>query len=228
MRPLLLALLACHLLAAAETAKPWGFEQAVANHEQSDRERPPQPGGIAFIGSSTFTMWKSLAASMAPLPAYNRAFGGSRVSDMLLAAPRIIIPNKPAIVVYYCGDNNLTSAKADPQVAVQGFADFVALIRAGLPGTRIVYVSIKPSPSRWDAWPRVSAANAAIRALCDADPKLLTFVDLAPVLLGEDGQPIAALYRKDRLHLTEDAYARVTGVLKPVLERLWSAGGGGR
>ena len=87
---------------------------------------------------------------------------------MLRAAPRIVIPNKPKIVVYYCGDNNMTDAeKSDPAVPVKGFTDFVAAVRAELPETRFIYVSIKPSPSRWAVWPKASGVNDQIKALCE-------------------------------------------------------------
>lgn len=210
---------------APAPAAPAGarFEKEIAGFEAKDKESPPTPGTIEFIGSSTFTRWGTVVADMAPLPVYNHAFGGSQVGDMLRAAPRIVIPNKPKVIVYYCGDNNMTNPeKADPEVPVKGFADFVALIHAELPETRIIYVSIKPSPSRWAVWPKSSEANTRIKALCEADPKL-TYVDIAPALLGADGKPDESLYIKDRLHTTPEGYAKITAILKPAVERTWAA-----
>lgn len=236
MRHLLAILLTCTAgLIAAETVTPAPaptpapasagprFEKEISAYESKDKENPPAPGTIEFIGSSTFTRWGTVVADMAPLPVFNRAFGGSAVGDMLRAAPRIVIPNKPKVIVYYCGDNNMTKGESsDPEVPVKGFADFVALVRADLPETRFVYVSIKPSPSRWAAWPRVSEANAKLKELCAVDPKL-TFVDISPALLGADGKPDESLYVKDRLHTTAEGYARIAAILKPVLEKTWAA-----
>ena len=216
------------LLTAAETtpapaAAGPRFEKEIAGFEAKDQEHPPTPGTIEFIGSSTFTRWTTVVADMAPLPVYNHAFGGSGVGDVLRAAPRIVIPNKPKVVVYYCGDNNMTDpVKADPAVPVKGFTDFVALVRADLPETRFVYVSIKPSPSRWAVWPKASEANAEVKALCAKDDKL-TYVDIAPALLGTDGKPDESLYVKDRLHPTPEGYTKIAAILKPAVEKTWAA-----
>lgn len=227
MRNLLLPILLAGsaLLCAAETAPaPAGprFEKEISAYEAKDKENPPTPGTIEFIGSSTFTRWSTVVADMAPLPVFNHAFGGSAVGDMLRAAPRIVIPHKPKVIVYYCGDNNMTKGEnSDPEVPVTGFADFVALVRADLPETRFVYVSIKPSPSRWAAWPKVSEANSKIKALCEADAKL-AFVDISPALLGADGKPDESLYVKDRLHTTAEGYAKIAAILKPAVEKAWA------
>lgn len=219
-RLLLALLLSCSLISAADEPA-WKYEKTVASFEAKDKEAPPTPGTIAFIGSSTFTMWKGVATDMAPLPVYNRAFGGSRTADMLKAYPRLLLPNKPKVIVYYCGDNDMASgATADPAVPVKGFTDFVAAVRADLPKTRIVYASIKPSSSRIAAWPKVQIANAQLQEFCAKDP-LLTFVDIGKSLLDAEGKPNDALYIKDRLHLNAEGYKLVTAVLKPAVEKAW-------
>ena len=222
---LLPALFTCSaMLAAADATPPAGprFEKDIANYEAKDKEHPPATGTIEFIGSSTFTRWTSVVEEMAPLPVYNHAFGGSQVADVLRAVPRLVLPNKPKIVVYYCGDNNMTDpVKADPAIPVQGFVDFVAAVRVELPATRFIYVSIKPSPSRWAMWPKASEANAKVKAICAADPKL-TYVDIAPALLGADGKPDETLYVKDHLHTTPVGYAKITAILKPVIAHTWA------
>ena len=148
---------------------------------------------------------------------------GSVVADVLYAVPRLVLPYKPKVVVNYCGDNNMTDpVKSDPSVPVKGFSDFVAAVRAELPTTRFIYVSIKPSPSRWAMWAKASEANTLIKTLCAADP-LLTYVDIAPALLDDKGQPVESLYVKDRLHPTAEGYARIAAIVKPVVEKVWAA-----
>lgn len=204
----------------ATTAAP--FEKDIAAREAAYRAKPPPTPGIEFIGSSTFRRWSTLEADMAPLPVFNCAFGGSRVADVLAAVPRLVVPYKPRVLVYYCGDNDMGKTTADWQVPVQGFTDFVAAVRVTQPAVRIIYVAIKPSPKRWAMWPQVQQANAAVKAVCAADPAL-AFVDLAPVLLGADGQPRAELYVADQLHLAPAGYALATGLIKPAVERAWTA-----
>lgn len=208
--------------ATAATTTEWKWEKSIASFEAKDRESPPAPGTIAFIGSSTFAMWKSVAADMAPLPVYNRAFGGSGVQDQVKAAPRILLPHKPAVVVYYCGDNNVGSDKADPQVVIKGFKEFHALLRKELPATRIVHVGIKPSIKRRAAWPVAQQANALVREFAASDP-LITCVDPASVLLDAKGEIKPGIYTKDDLHLNAEGYVLLTGLIKPAVEKAWAA-----
>ena len=217
---------AAELVAVPPTTPNKGFneklEQAVAAFEAKDKTAPPAPNTIEFIGSSTFTRWGSLKQDFAPLPVYNRGFGGSRVEDVLRVVPRIVLPYHPAVIVYYCGDNNLHSpSKPEPEPIVKGFTDFVAQVHAALPGTHIIYLSVKPSPRRWPSWAEAQAVNAKVKAFCASDPTL-GFVDIGPTLLNDKGEPDPALYVEDHLHMTAAGYAKVTALLKPVVEAAWA------
>jgi lysophospholipase L1-like esterase len=158
---------------------------------------------------------------MEPLPVWNRAFGGSSTPDQLPALPRLILPHKPRIVVYYCGDNDLANPAAPFEGPVKGFSDFVAALRKDEPEARVVYVSIKPSPSRAASWPNALKANAAIKELCGKTPGL-TYVDVATPMLDKDGAPRPELFGPDHLHMKPEGYVIWTATLKPVLEQLWA------
>lgn len=188
---------------------------------QAHEAKPaPAPGGIACVGSSSMKNWRSLAADLAPMPVWNRAFGGSSTPDQVRALPRLILPHKPRIVVYYCGDNDLANPTADPQRAVKGFQDFVTALRQELPATHVVYLSIKPSPRRAASWPIATKANAAIAAWCAEDP-LLTYVDVATPMLDAEGNARPELFAADRLHMNAEGYRLWTGILRPVLATIW-------
>lgn len=181
----------------------------------------PPPGTIAVIGSSSMRKWKSIAQDLAPLPVWNRAFGGSKTADLLPALPRLLLPHRPKVIIYYCGDNDLVSATSQPEVPVENFKRFVAALRKDLPKTRIVYLNIKPSGQRAAAWPLAQQANAAIAAWCANDP-LIYCVDTAKPLLGTDGKPDPTAFLKDNLHLNAEGYRRWTALIKPVLEKAWA------
>jgi lysophospholipase L1-like esterase len=188
---------------------------------EKDKTNPPPAESILAIGSSSMRMWTSIKIDLAPLPVFNRAFGGSVTRDTVDAVPVLVIPYKPKVILYYCGDNDLGSASASPDVPVNGFKNFVAAVRKDLPTVRFVYMSIKPSPKRADSWPNAQKANDAIKDWCAKDP-LMTFVDVGSVLLDEKGEPIAELYKDDRLHMKPAGYERWTKVVKPVLEKVWA------
>lgn len=232
MKPLLLlcllatGLLATGLLATtlvgADESK---YAKDFARFDASDAKSKPAEGGIELIGSSTFTKWGGNAAkALAPMPVFNRAFGGSVTADVLAAAPRYVIPYKPKVIAYYCGDNDI-AGKQTPEVTAKGFTDFVALVRKDLPQVRFVYVGIKPSPSRWALWGQAQKANELVQAEC-TPASGITFVDLAPGVLGADGQPKAELFGDDKLHFNDAGNAVLAAALKPVLEKVWADVGG--
>ncbi len=49
-----------------------------------DRESPPAPGGVLFVGSSSIRMWDTLARDFPGVPVVRRGFGGSAMADVVL------------------------------------------------------------------------------------------------------------------------------------------------
>ena len=125
----------------------------------------PRLDAILFTGSSSITLWASLAQDMAPLPVLNRGFGGSRMPDVVHYAERIVRPCHPRAVVLFAGTNDIADPKpATAQQVFEGYLAFVNAIHAILPGTPIYYISITPTPLRWKYWPIVQEANRLIQA----------------------------------------------------------------
>jgi len=92
------------------------WEPDIRRFEDQDRKKPPAQGGIVFVGSSTIRRW-DLAKSFPGLPAVNRGFGGSHMTDSLRYVDRIVTPYHPRVVVVYAGDNDLASGKSPQRVA---------------------------------------------------------------------------------------------------------------
>lgn len=196
---------------------PAFFEDAIVAFEEADREAPPAKGGIVFVGSSSIRMWKSLSADMAPLPVLNRGFGGAHMEHVLHNVDRVVIPYRPRIVVVYAGDNDLASGTGkDAARLLEEYRQLVARIHRALPETHLYFLSIKPSRLRWDRWPLMSEANAAVRTYSQSDPRL-HYVDVATPLLGADGLPRDDVFLFDGLHLDATGYAEWTSVLRPLL-----------
>ncbi|MCC7634657.1 SGNH/GDSL hydrolase family protein [Stenotrophomonas rhizophila] len=223
-RPLLLALaLSAALPALARTpaAPPQvpaqvsnvAWAQDMARFAAADRTAPPPRGGIEFIGSSSIRMWDSLAADFPGQPVFNRGFGGSEVRDSTWYADRIVVPYAPCKVFFYAGDNDLNSGRSPAQVRDDVLA-FVQRVHRDLPGTTVEYISIKPSPSRANLLPAISQANAMIKAALARLPNT-GYTDIYTPMLGADGQPRAALFREDMLHMTAEGYAIWREALAP-------------
>jgi lysophospholipase L1-like esterase len=201
------------------------FDYEIEGFLEEDKRNPPPQGAILFIGSSIFREWEDLGKQMAPLPVFNRAFGGSRTSEVLHYADRIVIPYKPRIIVYYCGSNDVGSGASAAEVAAN-FKAFVDNVAARLPDTRIFFVSINKAPEKQYAWKVVDEANSRIREYA-AKNKRLGFIDVNPVLFDTAGKPRFELYREDELHFRPAAYVEFTKIIRPVIERAWAETGAG-
>ncbi|HRI87760.1 MAG TPA: SGNH/GDSL hydrolase family protein [Candidatus Hydrogenedentes bacterium] len=195
------------------------FESQIKKFEAEDKEAPPPSDAILFVGSSSIRLW-DLKASFPGLPAINRGFGGSFLRESTYYAERIVIPYKPKVIVLYAGDNDIASGITADEL-LGDYKKFVEKIHASLPDTHIVFLSIKPSVSRWALYDEQKKANGLVNEFSKAD-KRLHFVDLGAPLLGADGKPRADLLLKDGLHLNEAGYAVWTSVLTPVLNGIQS------
>jgi lysophospholipase L1-like esterase len=192
---------------------PW--EDAIRAFEAGDRAAPPAPGGIVFVGSSSIRLWK-LSESFPDLPVINRGFGGSFISDSVRFAPRIVVPYKPRLVVFYAGDNDVAAGKS-PETLLEDFKSFASSVLETLPSVRIIFISIKPSPSRWHLIETVRRANELIRAFTQTDSRL-AFLDVVAPMLGADGKPRQELFVEDRLHMNAEGYRLWTSLLRPLIE----------
>ena len=215
-------LLACrlHLLlflgaCARATPKPGAFEPEIRAFEAADRSRPPAPGGVVFVGSSSIKNWTTVTADFPNLPVLNRGFGGSTLADVVHYEDRIVLPYRPHLVVLYAGDNDLAEGRT-PERVVADYSVFVARLRATLPATRLAYISIKPSPSRRQFMALARETNRRIRAETAKD-SLTTYVDVFSPMLNAAGQPRPELFVTDSLHMNRAGYLLWRSLLQPVV-----------
>lgn len=194
---------------------PERFEKEIRAYEDADRKNPPPPGGIVFVGSSSIGMWKSLDADFPGLGVLNRGFGGSSLAEATHYVGRIVVPYRPRQVVLYAGDNDL-AAGVSPRQILLDFDAFVQRVRRDLPGVPIVFLAIKPSPSRARLLDAARDTNARIRAYAELHEQIVT-VDLFTPMLGPDGKPRPELFVADKLHLNADGYALWKGIVAPFL-----------
>lgn len=190
------------------------WESTIQASERADADHPQPKNGIVFVGSSSIRKW-DLKKWFPDFNALNRGFGGSEVSDSVEFAERIIIKYEPRIVVVYAGDNDIAHNKS-PQRVYDDFKQLVSLIHGKLPQTKIVYIAVKPSISRWALIDQVREANRLIVELASNDERV-EFVDIDKPMLGDDGMPRKELFVADGLHLSEDGYELWTNLVKPHL-----------
>ena len=223
MRRIAFALLLTAVPGRAQSApSPTRFQKTIDAYLEADKTNPPKKGTIEFIGSSIFARWKNVTEQMAPLPVYNRAFGGSQTADILYYMDQVVLPYEPGIIVYYCGSNDVNGNLTAETIAGR-YREFVTRVHAKLPSTKILYVSINKAPRKMDRWDVVEAANKLVAEFSARD-KRLGFIDVNPALFDAAGKARAELYLPDKLHFLDPAYDEFTKIIKPALEAVWERG----
>ncbi len=215
-RRLLVLLLTVLAPFSALRAAPEKWTKAIDAFTTADQTNPPPREGVVFVGSSSIVRWASLQRDFPGVKAINRGFGGSELADSVFYADRIVIPYRPRVVVLYAGENDLQNGRT-PEAVHADFRAFVAKVHAALPLTRIVFIAIKPSPSRAKIKDRVVQANALIAADCARDARL-AFADVYTPMLTATGEMRPELFVKDMLHLNETGYALWTPIVAQYLK----------
>lgn len=190
------------------------WEAEISKFEEADRSRPPVPGGNLFVGSSSIRLW-SVKDAFPEHSCVNRGFGGAQFPDLLRYFDRYIPQHQAAVIVLYCGDNDI-GAKRTPLQVRDDYRTFVDRVHARAPETKIVWIPIKPSGKRWHLRDAIQEANALVSASQEGHPHEIS-IDIWPAMLGEDGLPRDELYAKDQLHLSPAGYAVWNRLVEPHL-----------
>lgn len=204
----------------AQTPDPARFQAEIEVFRQWDTKNAVPADGVLFVGSSTIRLWPT-AERFPGLPVINRGFGGSQIPDATRYVQDLVLKHRPAVVVFYSGDNDINAGRTPDQVAAD-YREFVLKVLAARRDTRIIYLPIKPSPARWALWPTMRAANEKIRSYGEgynsnrAGGPALFYADVATPMLA-DGRTQADLYVEDGLHLSVKGYDLWTRVLAPVI-----------
>lgn len=203
-------------LYAQETKPPyWNDIQAF---KKLDSTAFPGTGKILFVGSSSFTYWKDVQDYFPQHPIINRGFGGSSLPDVIRYEQDIIFPYHPKQIVIYCGENDVAGdSTVTGQRVYERFVQLYQDIRKNLGNVPLIYISMKPSPSRWHMRNRTMEGNELIRKFLKKKKRKAVFISVWNAMLGEDGTPREELFVKDRLHMNATGYAIWQKLIGPYL-----------
>jgi lysophospholipase L1-like esterase len=193
------------------------FNEIQAFQKEDSVHRPPK-NAILFVGSSTFRLWPDIQQYFPSHKIINRGFGGSTLLDMLHYEQETIFKYNPKQIVIYCGDNDLASSDTvTSKIVYERFRQLFADIRSKLPKTSLVFVSIKPSPSRWRLKEKMIEANTLIKEFL-AKQKKTAFVDTWSAMLNNEGKPMDDIFKEDKLHMNAKGYAIWQKIIEPYLK----------
>jgi lysophospholipase L1-like esterase len=199
------------------------FESVMTHFSESDQKLNDSIPRIVFTGSSSIRMWDSLAVDMDTFPhqVINRGFGGSILPEVNYYFDKIISPHQAKVVVLYCGENDIVDGYMADEV-MNSFRTFLRLLLNKSPGTQVLYLSMKPSPSRWSLWPEFEKANRLIATFIKRlDNPNIRYLDIGTVMLDEQkNYPRPELFLEDSLHMQRLGYEIWRDLVVPELESL--------
>jgi len=210
--------------AAVQEKKP-PFEGEIAAFEEADKKMPPPTRAVLFLGSSSIRLWSTLAKDFPELKVINRGFGGSQIADSVRYAPRIVLPYKPRLIVFYAGTNDINAGKS-PEAVLKDFETLAEIVHKALPNTRMLFISMNPAVSRWSKEPQFVEANKLIEDYINKPENKnlhLYYIDTHSKLLSDKGEARPEILRADGLHLNDKGYDLWKSILRPKILALANA-----
>lgn len=174
----------------------------------------PGVGKILFVGSSSIRTWKNIEQYFPGYDIVRRGVGGSHLEDIIYFSDRIVFPYKPRQIVLYEGDNDLKDGFT-PERFLDDVKTFVRLVELHSPGTEIILLSVKPSPSRRHVEEKYLKANELMEAYA-AGKEHVKYLDITAPL--KDGDRYRAdMFHGDSLHVTPKAFREWARIITPHL-----------
>jgi lysophospholipase L1-like esterase len=202
-----------HSCRDSESGKP--FYGEIQDFKRADKQHFPPQNAILFVGSSSIRMWDDMQSYFPGYAIIQRGFGGSGLNDAILYADDIIVPYHPKQIVIYSGENDVAEGASSTDV-LQRFTELFNLIREKLPAAGVIYISIKPSPSREKYMPVMEQANVMIRQFLSSYPETV-YVDIYHPMLNSEGKPRKELFIGDNLHMNSKGYELWRDAITPHL-----------
>ncbi|NII24311.1 G-D-S-L family lipolytic protein [Pseudoflavitalea sp. X16] len=211
-----LFLLLTFFIATVQLHAQDAFWNEITAFKKQDSLQPPPKNAILFVGSSSFRLWPDVQSWFPGYTIINRGFGGSTLPDVIHYADDIIFPYQPKEIVIYCGENDIASSDTiTAKTVFTRFEKLFTLIRRKMPKVPVVYVAMKPSPSRTKFHQKLVQANRLIKNYL-ARQRKSAYVDVFKLMM-ENGKPNESLYVNDKLHMNAKGYTIWQKAIQPYL-----------
>lgn len=210
-----LLLLIVHPNVNAQQQPP--FFDEIQHFKKLDSDHFPPKNAILFVGSSSLRKWQDMQDYFPDVKVINRGFGGSELTDAIRYAKDIIIPYHPRQIIIYSGENDLAySDTVTPAIVLERFKKLLTIIRTAMPMVPVIFISIKPSPSREKLMPEMVEANNLIKKFLQQKKKTV-YVDVYYKMLDKDGKPMPNIFLEDNLHMNAAGYHIWQKALQPFI-----------
>lgn len=160
---------------------------------------------VLFYGSSSIRLWEGLGADFPEYHIVNLGFGGSTLAACTWFFDRVIPGYQPKAFVVYAGDNDLGDGRHPEEILIffQQLMTKVSIVLGDIP---CFFVSLKPSPARWQMEDQFKYTNNLIENEIIKYNANWKFINVFKRMLDRSGKPMAKLYAPDGLHLGPFGY----------------------
>ena len=205
------------LVSTFSSIQSQGFKKEILEFKRQDSLSFPPSNAILFVGSSSFTKWADVSSYFPSHVIINRGFGGSTLLDVIHYKKDIISPYNPKQIVIYCGENDIASFDAiSGKIVLKRFKKLYKDIRKEFPKISIVYVSMKPSPSRWEMKERLVDGNIRIKKFIEREDNTV-YLSVWEKMLDANKNPNPTIFLKDQLHMNAEGYLIWQKIIEPIL-----------
>ena len=188
--------------------------EAKAKKYEAKIEEENENYHVMLAGSSSIEFWESSKEDLMPIVSYNHGIGGTTIEEWdEKLNQRLVYPYKPKMVVYYVGINNVINSKQDASTIWTNLEKFFNDTHEALPDTKVQYIMMNLIPGYKSYFPVINAVNAQVVAY-QANNPWLTLINPGEALLKGNGEPNAAYFRTDGLHLSYYGYVVWGGIIK--------------
>lgn len=188
----------------SEAQDPHRFDKQVNELKSVEYDFNSEKKVALFTGSSSVRMWKDVQERFPEYNVINNGFGGSHFSDLIYFYDDLVKQFHPDVLFIYEGDNDIANNKRAGKIKREA-KRLHKMIRADFPGTKIVFISPKPSVKRWGLKKQYERVNRKLERFSKRNNNT-EFADVWTAMLDENGMVFRDIFLEDNLHMNKKGY----------------------
>ena len=207
---------AAYTLTASDSSNYSSYETKAKNYEAKYEDE--ESYHVMLAGSSSIEFWETSKEDLDPIVSYNHGIGGTTIENWTNKLnQRLVYPYKPKLVVYYVGINNVINSKQSSDIICGHLDKFFDETHKSMPNTKVIYILMNQLPGYSTYKNTIEAVNNHVRSYQASNSSWLTLTNPGQELLKPNGNPSAAYFRTDGLHLSYYGYTIWGGIIKQAI-----------
>lgn len=207
---------AAYTLTASDSSNYSSYETKAKNYEA--KYETEESYHVMLAGSSSIEFWETSKEDLDPIVSYNHGIGGTTIENWTNKLnQRLVYPYKPKLVVYYVGINNVINSKQSSDTINELIDTFFDETHKAMPHTKVIYILMNQLPGYSTYTNTINAVNNHVREYQASNASWLVLTNPGKDLLKPNGNPSAAYFRTDGLHLSYYGYTIWGGIIKQAI-----------